>query len=766
MQTKSDKYTLFTRIIFFILLVLSLHACTSTRTIPEGKYLLRKSAIDIPPSNSVDMDVMEAYLKQKPNRKILGIYPFYLNVYQLFDHGKERKWKKKVQQVIGEEPVLYDPELDKKTLSNLYSYLHNKGYYRAVIDEQKRPDGKILRIKYKVTPGMQYQISSLNFEIQDSLVKPLVKYLITGKTLLQTQIPFDIDLLEAERTRINQVMRDEGFYAFTRDYIEFVADTLQSPGQVKLDIRIRKPGKAESHTLYYIRNLNVYLNVNTNDIAATDTIRQGNSFLIFSGDEPALRPELLFLTILIHPGELYQIGNQEDTYRKLNDLQQFKLVNIQFTNAGIDSLTGQAELDCQVVLNTSQTQAYQVAFEGTNSSTHWGIGGNISYSHKNLYKGAEILQLKLRGAFEYMSDEEGYTFNPLEPNILDYGIEGSVNFPKFWLPFGPDNPLEKFNPKTKLTAQFGHQKKPYYTRRLFMAGFGYNWRTSSENVHQASPIELNIISLTDTTAEFNEIFDTLYMKYSYQSQFISASNYAYQYSSQDKNRQKDFIYLQFRAETAGNLLAGFNQLIGRQKTADGYYELFSTRFAQYVKSDIDYRYYHYFGNSSLLVYRGFLGIAYPYGNNHVLPFVKKYFIGGPNSIRAWPVRSLGPGTYVDNSFFPDLSADIKLEGNIEYRFDVLMRLKGAIFLDIGNIWAINEYDEREGARFRFNTFYREIAVGTGVGARFDFDFLLFRIDLGIKLVDPELPVGQRWLYAHRTIQSSDLNWNFGIDYPF
>lgn len=766
MINKTDTTSFFIKLILLASLGAILSSCTSTKSIPKDKLLLKKSSISMPKTEGIDMDIMQAYLKQKPNKKILGLYPFHLNVYQLLTHGKERKWKKKVQGVIGEEPVLYDPELDKKTLSNLTWYLENKGFYRSELYEKKEIKGKTIKIIYEITPNLRYQIKNLSFTIQDSLINAYLRYKIIDNSLLKDLAPFDIDLLEAERTRINQLMRNHGYYAFSRDFIEFIADTLESAAEVKLQINIKKPDKEKSHIQYFIKGLTVYLNVGVNDLPTSDTITRQASKLIFTGDEPFLSPDLIFKTISIRPGQLYQVGNLEDTYRRLNDLQQFKTVNVQFTPAGIDSLTGQAELDCQVVLSTNNTQAYQVAAEGTNSSTYWGIGGNLTYSHKNLYKGAEILNLKLRGAFEYMIDEEGYSFNPLAPNILDYGIEGTIHFPEFWLPYSKGTALEKYNPKTKLSAQFGHQKKPYYTRRLLNAGFGYTWKTKPSNSHQLNPIELNIISLTDTTAEFNEIFDTLYMKYSYQSQFISASNYAYQFSSQDKNKQKDFYYVLFRAETAGNLLAGFNMLIGRQITNDGYYELFSTRFAQYMKSDIDLRYYHYFGNSSLLVYRGFVGVGYPYGNNHVLPFVKKYFTGGPNSIRAWPVRSLGPGTYVDNSFFPDLSADIKLEGNIEYRFDVLWRLKGAVFLDMGNIWAINTYDEREGSLFKFSSFYRQIAVGTGLGARFDFDFLLFRIDLGLKLVDPELPEGQRWLYTHRSIQSSDLNWNFGIDYPF
>lgn len=746
--------------------VIFLTSCSGTKNIPEGSYLLKKTKLEVNTVENIDKDVMSTYLKQKPNRKILWIYPFHLNVYQLMSKGKPRKFKEKFKEVIGEEPVIFDPVLHEKTMSNLQWYLENKGYYHAKISDKIDTSKKTVKLTYKIESGEIFRIANLEFVNNDSLISPAVLAKIKQNSLLQKNAPFDIDLLEAERTRINQIMRNSGYYAFSRDYIEYMADTNQNASQVKLQIILNKPVKETQHFLYQIKDLVVYLNVGVNDLTNAKTLIINGKKLIYSGDIPVLKPELILSSIRIQPGSFFKAGSQDDTYRRLNDLQQFRLVNVQYLPAGIDSVTDIPQLVCQISLGTGNSQAYQVSFEGTNSSNHWGIGGNLSYSHKNLYRGAELLNIKLRGAFEYQLNNTSEKVSFLAPNILDYGLEASIHFPEFWTPWESLKLADKFFPKTRISAQFGHQKKPYYTRRLLNSGFGYTWRSNDRSLHFMNPIELDIINLTDTTAEFNQIFDTLYMRYSYESQFISASNYTWQYSSQDKKKRKDFIYANIRAEVAGNILAGFNQLIGRQKTEEGFYELFSTRFAQYVKSDIDLRYYHYFGNSSILAYRGFAGLALPYGNNMVLPFVKKYFIGGPNSIRAWQVRSLGPGTYVDNSFFPDLSADIKLEANIEYRFDVVWRLKGAVFVDMGNIWAINTYDERDGALFRFDSFYKQIAVGTGIGARFDFDFILFRIDLGLKMVDPELPEGKRWLYTHRGIKTSDLNWNFGIDYPF
>jgi outer membrane protein assembly factor BamA len=301
---------------------------------------------------------------------------------------------------------------------------------------------------------------------------------------------------------------------------------------------------------------------------------------------------------------------------------------------------------------------------------------------------------------------------------------------------------------------------------LLNGSYGYRWSGNNGQIHLLNPVELNIITLTDTTAEFSQYFDTLYLRHSYESQFIQAASYSFQYSSQDLKRRKDFHFFKWNAEMAGNILHLLSNLAGRQRNDAGYYEIFSTPFAQYVKSDFEYRFYHYRGQRSLFVYRAFFGLGIPYGNAEVLPFVKKYYSGGPNSIRAWTVRSLGPGSFIDDSSFPDLASDMKLEMNLEYRFDVFWKLKGAIFLDAGNIWAINRFDERSGALFRTNRFIGEMAIGTGLGARFDFDFILLRVDMGLKVRDPEKSPNSRWVLSNWKNGDALVAWNIGIGYPF
>ncbi len=758
----------FSKLLYLGLLVVFFFSCGTSKKLGKEEQLLRKTSIELTDPINFNKRELEPFVKQKPNKRILGFYPFHLQFYFLMERGKERKWKKKLQEVIGEEPVIYDLALATRTASNMEVHLQNKGYYRAHVEESIDDKGRQV---FKILPNVVYTIGSLTWNIQDSTIKADLSEVIIGRSLLATGKAFDLDLLENERNRISQYLRNRGYFQFSRDYIDFIADTTEQAFMVNVQVRLRQfPGNQQKvHPVYTINQVFLYLDLSggsAENEVIRDTIVQEGGYLIYSGGIPGVKASRLFSEVSITPDELFSASDVDLTYRQLTALQQFRYINIVFDEALSDTINGVGKLDCHISLNTMKLQSYQVEFEGSNSSNHWGIGANLNYNHRNLYRGAEMLSLKFRGAFEYQQDIIREDRNALYPNIFDYGVEANLRFPEFKLPFSSYRVLEDRDAKTNLFLMYNHQKRPFYTRTLLNGSYGYLLRPAPNRTHAFNPVELNIISLTDTTPEFNQIFDTLFLRYSYESQFISSSNYTYQYNNQDKKKRKSFVFLTARGEVAGNLLALANNILGRQQTPDGFYEMFSTRFAQYVKADADIRYYQYLRKNSMLVYRGFIGVGLPYGNNLVLPFIKKYFIGGPNSIRAWRIRSLGPGAYIDNSFFPDLNADIKLEGNIEFRFDIINRIKGAVFVDAGNIWAINEYDERSDAVFYWNRFYKQIAVGSGFGIRYDLEFILFRIDLGIKVANPELPSNQRWLLVQRNFQSSDLNWNFGIDYPF
>jgi hypothetical protein len=753
-----------------------LMACQPTRYVPKGERLLKKSSIELEQTPYIKSSEIEGYLKQKPNTRILGIIPFHLMSYNALNMGRERKWKTKLKTVIGEEPVIYDSLLTEKSVKQISQFLKNKGFYESEIRYTDR--GKKVRLNYQIRLNKPIRLGEIYWQIQDSLLREIVLSDALNSSLLKTGGIFDADLLEAERQRIVKMLRNSGYYGFIKESVDYLVDTTIAPYVANIYIRFNQPGDNNPGSInirkHRIHNLLVVLDqpgIVADSIRNSTVTEMGDydTTYLFNGEEPSLKRETIFSRITFRPGEIYSMQKVEDTYRQLSALQQFRYINIQFirsSHQSIDSLPG---LDAVIQLSSQDAQSYQIEFEGTNSENHWGLGGNLLYRHKNVYRGAEIFDIRMSGALEFQRNvillEESDRFLN---GYWEFGLESKLLIPDFWLPFHIR--LERFQkryyPKTNFSVNFNNQRRPSYTRKLLNGAYGYRWSGNTGSTHLLNPVELNIIMLSDTTSEFSQYFDTLYLRHSYESQFIQAASYSFQYSSQDLKRRKDFHYFRWNAEMAGNMLKLTSDLVGRQKNDAGYYEIFSIPFAQFVKSDFEYRYYHYHGVRSLIVYRAYFGIGIPYGNAEVLPFVKKYYSGGPNSIRAWTVRSLGPGSFVDDSSFPDLASDMKLEMNVEYRFDIFWKLKGAVFLDAGNIWAINRYDERKGALFKPDQFVREIAIGTGMGARFDFDFILFRIDLGIKLRDPERVPDKRWVLSNWHNGDPLFAWNIGIGYPF
>jgi outer membrane protein assembly factor BamA len=762
-----------------VVIVVLLAGCNSTRFVPEDKYLLRKSTVHIIDKQAIEKDALEGYIKQKPNTRILGLFPFHLTVYNALNRGKERRFKNKLKKVIGEEPVIYDEFMTDKTVSQLEQFVKNKGFYHAVVMKEVRFLKQRAFVDYFVTGNEPYKIKEINYQIGDSLLNQFVLTDSSGNTLIKRNTLFDSEILEDERVRITKLLKNSGYYNFSKELINYLADSAHNSREVGLTLRIDSGILVQSsdsvipHQRYRIDKVYVILDLKgeqlTDQTQELDTLHFEDGTFIFKGKESEIKGETLFSKIRLRPGSLFTLNDADKTYKNLSGLQQFRYINLNFAEQAATEDDSLRKLNCYIQLSQFTAQSYQIEFEATNSDNHWGLGGNLIYRHKNFYRGAEIFDVKLSGAFEFLRntvlDEEN---NNSLPALFEYGIESKIRIPKFWLPFKLKAPRfdEKFQPKTNFSVNYNHQKRPFYTRTMVNAGYGYSWTSKEKYRHFLNPVELNVINLKDTTPEFTQYFDTLFLKHSYESQFISATSYTFQYSGQDYKKRIDFPFVIFRAEIAGNVLNTLNNLMDRQTSDEGYFELFGTRYAQYIKSDIDFRFYQHTGENSILVYRGFMGVGLPYGNSELLPFVKKYYSGGPNSIRAWQVRSIGPGSFVDNSTFPDLAADVKLEANLEYRFNIIWALEGAFFLDVGNIWAINKYDDRPGALFKLDSFAKELAIGTGFGARFDFEFILFRLDLGLKLRDPELESGNRWIHLNRGIASKDFAWNIGIGYPF
>ncbi len=721
-------------------------------------------------------DEIKNYIRQKPNKTILGM-KFHLGLYNISPKDKESGFITDWLRTIGESPVIFDEFSTSKTSSQLELYFRNKGYYDSEVSDSVIFKKKKAKVIYTIQANEPYRIRNIKYSFEDSSMTDLI---IDDKThsLLKNGDLFDVDILSDERERIAELTRTKGFYYFSKEYIFYQADSSLNDKQVDINIIIKKFKQStpnggyieREHPLTRIRNVYIHTNYqpkialgNFAEYASElDTIVSNGIYLVYRGEEN-IKTTVVTESNFIQPGDLFNMTNVSRSYRNLSALHAFRLVNINFKEAENDSLFKGKSIDCEILLTPSILQSFTVELEGTNSSGNIGAAGNLIYQHRNLFEGAENFDLRFKGAMETLKESYSNDFG----NMVEIGSEMKVTIPKFILPFKTDQFIKKYNPSTSVSMAYNFQRRPDYTRTIANVSFGYNWKGNRFLTHIINPIELNFVKIPYKSQDFSDWLEGKYIYYSYQPHLVSVTNYSLIYTNQNIQKSANFQYLRLNLESAGNILSTSYKILDIEAEGENY-KLFNTEFAQYVRGDIDFRYYDIINKNNSIVYRFFAGAGVPYNNSNALPFEKKYFAGGANSIRAWQVRNLGPGSYSEEltSSYPNKTADIKLEANIEYRFKLFWLLEGALFVDAGNIWAINSSDEREGALFQTNTFYKEIAIGTGFGTRFDFSFFVFRLDLGIKAMDPSVIDGQNWIIGNRKMTSDDFTINLGIGYPF
>lgn len=758
-------------------LVLAFSSCNPTKYVPQNETLLDKNHIKI--HNGISRREIEPYIKQKPNKRIFGI-KFHLGLYNLSDINKE-KWPHSWLRKIGEEPVIYDPYATEKSVRQIESYIASKGYFDSAVKDTVRTAGRKSEVFYNVDLKSPYTIRNIYYEFADSLIAEWF-YFDSINCLIERGKPYDVDILQAEQSRFEKFIRDRGFYGFSGDHIYFRVDSTAGNRKVDIYYGVRKDQRIDNekriylvpHSIYKIRNVYIYPNFVPKDaleggeayINSLDTTFYNGYYFISQRKEPEVKYDLIIQSLYIKSCSRFSITNTELTQSHLMGLKTFRVVNIFYNEVPRTHLVNseELELDCIIQLTLLSAQSYKVEVEGTHSD---GLGGaiNLVYQHKNLFHGAELFNLRLKGAYETLSQDTIM-------HSVEYGAETSLRFPKFLIPFfKTEGFIKKYNPTTTLLAAYNYQKLPFYTRKMANATFGYNWNGNSYTTHFVNPLQLNIVKLDTIDPAFMEkIESSSYLAYSYKDVTILGSSYSFIFSNQTIRKSKDYIFMRFNAETSGNILGLLGKFANLEKK-EGAYNILGQPFAQYFRTDLDLRYNLIVNDVSSVVYRGFIGAGIPYGNSKAIPFEKQYFGGGANGIRAWQVRTLGPGSFVpDRSTFLNQTADIKLEANIEYRFKLFWVLESAIFLDAGNIWSFKD-NSQPGAKFQFKNILNDMAVGTGFGLRFDLNFVLFRADIGMKLRDPSLPTGSRWIrnwsdYSDKTEGGKIFTFVIGIGYPF
>ncbi len=771
-QRYSNRYS---RAVFGMALLVIMFSCSTTRYVGDDDYLLNKTLIQVDNAD-IDREEFKSYLRQRENTRILGFFRFHLWLYNISSKKKEEGWLKRA----GEPPRIYNEGLALQSQDQLIQYLHNKGFYKAEVDfdavlNEKRQK---TNLSFTIKTGEVYRIGNLSYKIENQDFDSLFQTRYTPQFLKRGN-PFDLDKLDLERDNMVSFFRNEGYYYFSKSMIYFEADTLEKGNVAHLELGIELPAESRQDSMrifrpYRINNftwsiIDEYPLSDARISNVHDTLVFSRNLFLSRGD-PGFNPRLFMRLNRMANSDYYKLNNAEETFTALNRLRQFRFINIYFQQPQADS----ALLNCYIDLAPLPRQSVSFDLEGTNTSGNLGVAGNVNYSHRNLFRSAEILQLKLKGAMERQQaivSNESFDFNTRE-----IGLEANLIVPKL---IGPAALFKSFGnvlPKSLFSLGYNFQRRPDYTRTISSIKLGYEWMASEHKRHNLSILDFNMVNLSRFDPEFlNSIYD-LYIKSSFTDHLIMATNYSFIINTQEIRTRGSYFYLRFFAESAGNLLNLASHLAGAQKVTERdtigfkpqeYFRFLDSRYAQYVKTDVELRRGFMIDRYNSVVGRFFFGIGVPYGNFDVLPFEKKYFTGGANGIRAWQVRSLGPGTYqAPPRSYPNQSGDIKLEGNLEYRFRLIRYLESALFIDAGNIWAINERDNRPGAQFRPGSFYKQLALGTGTGFRLDFDYFIFRLDLGLKLRDPAQKENNGWIPGARKITGNDFNFSFAIGYPF
>lgn len=729
-----------------LIVVLVLSGCSASKFIPEGKFLLDDAEIksDV---KDVNPDRLKAYIRQKGNSKWFSLFKIPLGTYAL--SGKDStKWINKKLRDLGEDPVLFDSLQTAMTCSDLENVLHGLGYLRATVDYNLdfKKKKKVV-VVYNLHPGPLYHISSVSYDIQDDKI---AEFLNTGeeegfKPGLRVGMPFLTNELDNERKALTKYLNNNGYYKFHKDFITYSADSVRGSTDVDLTLHLHKytansKSPEEAHTRYKINDVTYYSNDERNYVPLRQSVLEENT--------------------LIEPGEYFNSEALQKTYNRFSRLQIVKYTNIRF-----NELPDSDKLNCDIGISTNKINSVIFQPEGTNTAGDFGAAASLTYENKNLFKGAETFSVKLRGAFEAITGLEGYQNQDYE----EYSLETKLVFPRLLVPFLSKNFKRQSAAVTELTASYNMQNRPEFHRRVFSAGVRYRWDdVKRRRRYNVDLIDLNYIYMPWISKTFKEEYlddvdsRNSILRYNYEDLFIMKLGFGMSYNNGDEAYK-------FNIETAGNLLNGVSRLIGSSVNSDNQYTLFNIAFAQYVKGDFDYtRMFRFDSRNNLAFHVGF-GIAYPYGNSRVLPFEKRYFSGGANSVRGWSVRGLGPGKFKGTNGsidFINQTGDIKLDINLEFRSFLFWKIYGAVFVDAGNIWTLRYYEEQPGGQFDIKDFYKQIAVAYGVGLRLNFDFFILRFDMGMKAINPAYDTQQEHYAIFHPDFSRDFAFHFAVGLPF
>lgn len=705
--------------ILFVPIVLG--ACCVSKHVPEGEYILNKVEVRSD-QKSYDAGTLKPYIRQKEAPKL----------FSLFKNPFSRK------------PVIFDTLQARQSCQDLRVAMQNQGYLQAGVSLYTTTKGKKLDALYELHPGEPFRIGKLTYVIEDEEVRDVLNQVGEDQRLLKPGMRFSVEALDAERKRLARLLADSGYFRFNKDFIQYDADTIAGEKDIDLKLHLLKykasnNQPATDHPRYWIRQVN-FLSNDTSSIH--------------------LRHQVLLNATAVKEGEPYSASDLQRTYNNFARLQAVKYTNIRFIEVPDTN-----QLDCNIQISTNKPHTLSFQPEGTNTAGNLGAAASLTYTNRNLFRGSEQLSLELRGAYEAIKGLEGYT----DQNYTEYSAEAKLTFPRFLAPFLSKSFRRRQTANSELSVSWDMQNRPEFYRRVFSTAWRYRWSEPKHHLNwRFDLLDLNYVYMPWISATFKKDYlddvdnRNAILRYNYEDLFIMKIGFGLSY-----NNGVDAMRANF--ETAGNLLNGVAKSFGLKKNGEGQYTLFNIAYAQYAKFDFDYTHLMQFDKRNALALHAGFGIAYPYGNSRVLPFEKRYFSGGANSVRGWGVRELGPGKFrgTDGRIdFINQTGDLKLDLNAEYRTSLFWKFQGAFFVDAGNIWTLRNYEEQPGGQFKLDEFYKQIAVAYGLGLRLNFDYFILRFDMGMKAINPAYETEQEhWAIVHPRL-SRDFAFHFAVGFPF
>lgn len=754
------------RIVYLIMLLLVCVAavgCRVTKHIPVDSSVVSRAEIRID-GKTTDQSQLRMAMAQRPYHRTFGFLPIGSWIW----HNDTTTMWHRLRNRMGTAPVLYDQAKTRRSEEAMRRVMQQQGYLDAKVTHRTSVEGGKVHVTYDIRSGMARKLQRVTYDTQDSLLGMLLDSTLQ-QSALQPGALLDHGRLEQERQRITTLFRDNGYWDFDKENVSYVADTLK--GKPEVDLTVRITGR---HQPWHFRQVHFVTNYNILSQSGQDSLmhhfrpmEQSGYDLTYSGEKCYLRDKVLIRNCFVLPGDHYTERAVRDTYASLSRLHVLKYINIR-----VEPVGEERELDVFVYLTPQSTHNLQFELDGTNTAGDLGFAVALTYQQRNAFRGSETFTSRLKGSYEALS---GNVDKLVNNHYSEYAAEMSLEFPQFLVPFLSDGIRRKSRATSLVNASFSRQSRPEYSRVVTQGGFGYKWNSpDGKSRHVWDVANLSYVYLPEQSETFKQLIANLGpISYSsYSSHFILGMDYTVYMGNntlttgRQQQSSRDLWSLRINPEIAGNVLSAVSHL-GDVRQEEGRYQVLSLPFEQYARFDVDWSYCHFLSDRSRLALHAAGGVAVPYGNSSVMPFEKRYYSGGANSVRGWSVRELGPGRYAGSSAafnYFNQCGDVRLDASVELRSRLFWKLESALFVDAGNVWTIKEYESQAGGEFS-EGFVKEIASSWGLGLRMVTDFVVLRLDWGFKAYDPSSNADEAWSLPH-PFRSNHNTLHFAVGYPF